>query len=196
MTVLVTGFGPFPGVEDNPTAWLAEQLDGERVGGVPVAARVLPVSFARGPALAAELEVALAPAAVVHLGVSSTARAITVEARAVNRIDARTHDVDGVQPLGACVAPGALDAVLQAPAGRVAGVLAALRGAGVPAERSEDAGRYVCNALYYHSLAAARSPALFVHVPPDGSHDRSGRPWSRSRLLEACRVAVAAWVAG
>ena len=42
---------------------------------------------------------------------------------------------------------------------------------GLPAVTSRSAGRYLCNFLYYHSLAWARGQTetplvLFVHIPP------------------------------
>ncbi|MGZ5851566.1 MAG: pyroglutamyl-peptidase I family protein, partial [Hyphomicrobium sp.] len=47
-----------------------------------------------------------------------------------------------------------------------------LRKLGVPAGTSTDAGRYLCNALLYHSLSAASALAQphlvsFVHLPAD-----------------------------
>jgi pyroglutamyl-peptidase len=41
----------------------------------------------------------------------------------------------------------------------------ALASRGIDAERSDDAGGYVCNDLYYRLLHVLRVPALFVHVP-------------------------------
>ncbi len=49
-------------------------------------------------------------------------------------------------------------------------IVARLKHIGVPCCTSDDAGAYLCNALLYHSLAAARVQASthiagFVHIP-------------------------------
>jgi pyroglutamyl-peptidase len=41
----------------------------------------------------------------------------------------------------------------------------AMRGAGVPARVSRDAGRYVCNHFYFLLLRRLAGRAVFVHVP-------------------------------
>jgi pyrrolidone-carboxylate peptidase len=48
---LVTGFGPFLDVVDNPSGALARALDGSRIGPWRVVGMELPVSTARAPAL-------------------------------------------------------------------------------------------------------------------------------------------------
>ncbi len=57
-------------------------------------------------------------------------------------------------------------------------LLNALRGAGVPAKTSIDAGRYLCNASYFAMLddAGPKPPLVaFVHIPMPRSHARSDR---------------------
>ena len=43
--LLVTGFGPYEDVEENPSGRLVERLDLDPPAGVEIAARILPVSF-------------------------------------------------------------------------------------------------------------------------------------------------------
>ena len=70
--ILVTGFGPFENVEENPSARLVERLDADPPESAEIAARILPVSF-RGAT--SEIDAALAaleprrPAAMLAVAV-------------------------------------------------------------------------------------------------------------------------------
>ena len=155
--LLITGFGPFPGVADNPTARAALTLDGATLSGLRVAGRVLPTSWARAwPTLHAAVA-ALRPHAVLMLGVAARRSLIEVELVARNHAAARA-DVDGDLGPGGEVLPGA-PATL-----RTRLPWEALLGEGVAA--SEDAGDYLCNALFYRALHDLRPSFVgFVHVP-------------------------------
>jgi pyroglutamyl-peptidase len=159
MRVLVTGFGPFPGVEDNPTARLVQQLDGVVLSGEPavrVIGRVLPVSYRRGPqeaiALAREHEVAL----VLGFGVARGRPQVCVERLGV-RVEQGSPDVDGETMTG-MDGPEVVPATLDTPL-----LIEALQ-----ASPSDDAGRYVCNAWLYEVSRALTVPVGFVHVPEEG----------------------------
>jgi pyroglutamyl-peptidase len=201
--ILVTGFGPFPGVPDNPTARLVRGLDGRSYGGAAVRAAVLDVSYDRA---ARQVRAAVAaggwPRLVLHFGVAVGATGVRVEARAVNRKEAAVADVDGELGAAASIDPARpLDAALVT-AVDVAGLVAALNASGISAGPSDDAGRYVCNATYFQSLAwfaaeGAAVPCVFVHVPDvaEGSCDPAGLPWSDDRLLSCGDVALR-WLTG
>jgi pyroglutamyl-peptidase len=160
--LLVTGFGPFPGCPVNPTAWLAE--DAGRALGVEW--RVLPVTWdvpARLAEQVADFD------GVVALGVARGRRAVEVERLAYNAAAADNADAAGVAGSGAALAPGApdvLEGVLHRPP--FGAVVEAARAGGLPVGYSDDAGRYLCNALFFHLLRAAGDggrPVGFVHVP-------------------------------
>jgi pyroglutamyl-peptidase len=61
-------------------------------------------------------------------------------------------------------------------------IVARLTRSGIPCTTSNDAGGYLCNALLYHSLLAARAlpqPFLsgFIHIPAEIPRaDEPGRP--------------------
>lgn len=140
--VLVTGFGPFPGVPRNVSGELAR-----RFGGI-----VLPTEWCS--------EVALpAGCIVLHLGVSRRAGDLVLEQCAYADRRRRT-DAAGAMP-AAARQPGPSLLTTPFDARRLA---AALRRAGHPAVASRQPGRYLCNAVYYASLRAG-VPALFVHIP-------------------------------
>ncbi len=176
--VLVTGFGPFPGVRVNPSAALAWRLARSRRlqrAGIDIAAAELRTAYA-------DMDAALPPLIkradiVLMLGVAARRKWLSVEQRGVNHASRTAPDAGGKSaPLSS---RGAHVRTSRAP---LAACLAALRSARLPARRSIDAGRYLCNASYYRGLAQARAGAtvLFVHVPMPapaaGTRRRRGPP--------------------
>jgi pyroglutamyl-peptidase len=161
--LLVTGFGPFPGVADNPSAAIARRVAGSprwRRLGIETHALVLPTVYSA-------VEGILAPAlkggydAILMIGVAGRARRIRVERRAANRASLLTPDASGRR--------GTRLTLTQGPAHRAsrvatAPVLARLRRAGLDAQASQDAGRYLCNACYF-SVLNEPVPVLFLHIP-------------------------------
>jgi pyroglutamyl-peptidase len=167
--VLLTGFGPFPGVADNPSSWLAETLAERppRDLGAELHARVLPTAWQAAQSVA-RLYQQLQPQVMIHFGVSPRAKTFRIERSAHNRA-ARRADAHGVLPPAPAIhaeGPDRFDTELSA-----AALAARLRACGVAAASSRSAGSYLCNFLYYHSLDwARRQPdprlVLFVHIPP------------------------------
>ena len=151
--VLVTGFEPFGGNEVNPSALIAEALEGV----------VLPVSFERAAtALRGAIE-EHEPDLVVCFGLAADRAAISVERFAHNLDEASTTDNSGKAGSGGPIDPDgplALGSTLPVDA-----IVAALRADAIPAEVSRDAGGYLCNHVFY-SLRRAGANGGFVHVPP------------------------------
>ena len=151
MRVAWTGFGQFQGVEANPSAVLAQRLAAQYDDSV----EILEVSAAAAKAWRcpdAEL--------VVHLGVAITYDAITLERCAYNDASFRVPDQNAFQPSKAPIDESELFGATRTSSIDLAAVA---RKAGV--NLSDDAGRFVCNYLYYCSLANG-VPCVFVHVPP------------------------------
>jgi pyroglutamyl-peptidase len=173
MRLLLTGFGPFPGVPRNPSARLAVSLATEprlRLLGIEAKALVLPTTYAA-------IDLALLPALAQHgpglvlmLGVAARRRALSIETRATNRASRLMPDASGQTGLRLTLEP-------DGPAARhLALASTPLRRMvqGVPARLSRDAGRYLCNAAYFAALGQAGGrTAIFVHVPLP---ERPGRP--------------------
>jgi pyroglutamyl-peptidase len=107
------------------------------------------------------------PLAVLACGLSANKSSVQIERYARNRADFRIPDVDGVQPVGQAVIEGAPERLCSEIADE--SLLQHMRDSGVPAMLSENAGSYVCNALYF-SLLDALAPmglrGLFIHLPP------------------------------
>jgi pyroglutamyl-peptidase len=168
--ILLTGFGPFPGIADNPSARLVESLAGTRSfapRNCELHTQVLPTEWGAVATLVPQLLNSLQPHVTIHLGVSRQAHSLRIERSAHNHIVPR-RDAAGVLPARRRIhldGPGRLDSTVAVP--RLA---ATLRENGVPATSSAHAGSYLCNFLYYHSLSWALSrdkaaPVLFVHIP-------------------------------
>lgn len=164
--VLLTGFGPFPGVPENPSGWLAETLAaGAPVHGWDVKAAVFPTEWEAVAGLSPRLHDKLQPLVTIHFGVSARSKGLRIERAAHNRAEPR-KDACGAKPDSRHIsADGAarLETRLS-----VTALAARLRKQGHNARASHTCGRYLCNFLYYRSLQRTRheeSDALFVHIP-------------------------------
>ena len=167
--VLATGFGPFPGVERNASASVVRALAlSGAAAGIELFAEVIPVEWTEAQAAARRAIAAARPHAILHFGVTKRATGFEIETRAVN-MSGPKQDRAGVARPGRRLAYSGAP-VLQ-PALPPPILLRALRLAGFPAQLSRNAGRYLCNALYYWSLTdAAATGALvsFIHLPAIG----------------------------
>ena len=200
-TVLLTGFDPFGGEARNPSGEAVRSLRGARIAGHAVAVARIPTSFARcGPALARAIA-RYRPSLVLCTGLALGRAAVSLERVAINCIDARIADNDGARPIDVPVvagAPAACFASLPLKA-----MLAAIRARGIPAEVSNTAGTFVCNALAFqlaHGIATRCNGMRggFIHLPaaPFQVADKPGTPsMALEAMAEALRVAVAAALA-
>lgn len=169
-TILLTGFGPFPGMSRNATAVLVPGLAAAarpRFDSHNIVSAVLPCEWTAAPERLAELLENARAVLALHFGVSHTAQGFDVELTSHN-VRQPVHDAAGELPATACIAetgPARLATTL--PAERI---LARLSHLGLPCRSSHDAGGYLCNTLLYHSLTVAdqRGGSFlsgFVHVP-------------------------------
>src|ERR1043166_7458194 len=195
LRVLLTGFGPFPGVPENSSACLVEALAAAPpIHDCDVHSQVFPTEWETVAALAPALHETLQPNVIVHFGVSEHSKTFRIERSAHNRTAPRL-DAKGALPASALVLaqrPERHDTRLPA------AVLAAhLRARGLAATTSRSAGNYLCNFLYYLSLdwgARQETPrlVLFVHIPLRAAQ---GGPLSDAQLLhgaqELLRLALA-----
>jgi pyroglutamyl-peptidase len=191
--VLVTGFLPFGGARYNPSGAAARRVDGLRlvVGDVEAAVVGLgevpvvwhddrdPLDPATGAGWVARAIERIRPALVLCLGVGR-AGPFRIERRARNvcsapgRSDERGTERDPGAPPSSVAhyrpyhhVDGPLDLASTLPWEPIA---AALVAAGIACEPSDDAGRFVCEDLFFDVLWRARETgayrAGFLHVPP------------------------------
>lgn len=178
--LLVTGFEPFGGEVENPSAEAVQALDGWRVAGARVHTRVLPCVFGQALQVLNQALAECRPRLVLAVGQAAGRAELSLERVAINLDDARIPDNAGGQPVDRPV-------VAQGPAAYfsnlpVKAIVAALRGQGLPAGVSHSAGTFVCNHVFYglmHRLTAC--PGVlggFVHVPlsPRQAARQPGQP--------------------
>jgi pyroglutamyl-peptidase len=166
--VLVTGFSPFGGDDENPSRLVARALSHSRIEGLTVVSAELPVSAA-GLGDALEPLWRREPVAILHLGLAGHRAQLALERIAVNLYDFRIPDNAGERlhdmPIAAD-GPAAYWSTLD-----VSGTVSSLRHHGIPAYASLTAGAFLCNAAMYLSLHhLARSgredvPCGFLHLP-------------------------------
>jgi pyroglutamyl-peptidase len=183
-TVLVTGFGPFPGAPFNPTGSLVARLARLRrpaLADVTVVPHIFQTSYA---AVDRELPILIEkhkPDALLMFGLAPRAKTVRIETRARNAL-ALLPDASGRSLPRHSIIGGGPDA-LSLPT-RVRQLLAAGRAARIPLVFSRDAGRYLCNYLCWRAAEAASQDGprvtAFVHVPPVARFAR--RPGKRPRL--------------
>ena len=160
---LLTGFAPFRHWAVNSSGAAARMLSAARPA---LAARILPVDHREaGAALDAALA-AVSPDIALLTGLADEPclRLERAARRPVHEGGAEDGDaaaLHGVWPWAV-----ALDAI---------------RATGAPARLSQDAGRYVCETVYWRGLSAPRRPRLvaFLHVPPIGPD------WPAARIAAA-----------
>lgn len=194
--VLLTGFDPFGDDTMNPSWEAVRKLRGERIRGHTIVVARTPTRF---DACADVLERAIRkhrPRLVLCVGQAAGRAAISLERVAINVKDARIADNAGAQPIDEPVIEGA--PMAYASAMPIKAMVAALRAHGIPAEVSNSAGTYVCNALAFSlaHLIAIRWTTLrggFVHIPfvPAQVTAKPGMPsMPLDTVREALRVCV------
>lgn len=185
--LLLTGFEPFGHWTSNPSwdglqAMLARYP--ELSASAAVATARLPVSYASARITLQQAVLQHQPRTLLSLGIHGgadskgrSARGFYIETRAFNCDDARIPDNSGQSPAGQVIDPAhgpqhTLAATLDAEL-----LHRALAGSGHEAHFSSDAGRYLCNHVFYCALQRAwtyepgagfTGPECvgFVHIPP------------------------------
>ena len=168
ITILITGFGPFPGAPFNPTTALVRDLARLRRPGlsdVRLIGHVFETSYAVVDRELPDLIARHRPDALLMFGVAMRRKHLSIEMRARNPV-ALLPDASGASLARRTIAPGASDLRLPTPH---QALLNAARSARVSAHLSRDAGRYLCNYVAWQGAASLKAGgpriAAFVHVP-------------------------------
>jgi len=206
VTVHVTGFKKFHGVAENPTEKIVSDLRSF------IEERGLPKNLVLGSceiletagqgalgALYKVLESATADRENgssaqgqiiwIHFGVNSGASRFALENQAVNEATFRCPDELGWKPQRVPIVPsdGSISLTRETTL-PVKELTKSLRKTGYDVMPSDDAGRFVCNYVYYHSLRFAEQQgikSLFVHVPLFSTVDKEVQMHFAGSLLEA-----------
>ena len=193
LTVLITGFGPFPGARFNPTGALVAALMRRRpaFGGLRLIGHVFRTSYATVddelPALVAKHR----PDVLLMFGLATRTKYLRIESCARNARSPLLADASGALPERRILPAGAAMLRGRAPLARLLGTV---RKARVPVRISHNAGRYLCNYLYWRAseMIGPNAPrqVVFVHVPAVRSAPRP-RIGSRQRGVGAADLARA-----
>jgi len=203
LTVLITGFGPFPGARFNPTEMLVNKLVHRRrpaLAGLRLVGHVFHTSYAAVDRELPRLIAQHRPDALMMFGLASRTRYLRLEMHARRRQSVLFADASGRFPT-IPVETGARSAI----PGRApfAQLLVAARAGGIPVRLSRDAGRYLCNYLYRRALEIPEKHrprvTVFIHVPKVRPHPvprkrlrrRSASPAGLVRIGEALLLVVA-----
>ena len=148
--ILVCGFGPFPGVPDNPTTALVRSLPW-RLGGFNVHRWVLPVSWQQSGAWLRRRVQSVSPDLLLLTGVGSQAGTAQLETGATNRQDGRPD------AFGDMLLPGPIDPRQKLGHRKncpwpISDLVEGLQRRGHHVQASDDAGAYLCNHTLFHAL--------------------------------------------
>lgn len=186
--VLVTGFGPFHHHVVN-ASWVAVQ-ELQRLGveqnsqPVPLVTREIPVVYDVVSEGIPKLHEEVKPRLCVHVGVSPY-KGVKMERIARNR-PYLMADVHGRAPSGfKCVQGGPECIQTRFSLERVCEKVSRKQ-TDVDFGVSSDAGRYLCDFIYYTSLHVSSAPVLFVHVP------ELNKPYTAEQLGLALKAIVEA----
>lgn len=189
--ILITGFGPFPGMPNNPSARIITHLREHFPGEFHT--RILPVEYRHSPRAFANACKMIRPDIAICLGVSGSTSTIRIEQLARNEAHPGLEDAKGERLESRILdtsGPASYPTMLP-----VNDITKALDNAGIEWISSNDAGGYVCNALFYHAVHRSFTTGVpkavgFVHVPMP-SNSLTGQ-----KLAEAVRVIAAACKCG
>ena len=198
-TLLIAGFGRFPGAPTNPSGTLARLLARRRRIAFEDVARVAHVFRTSYAAVDRDLPKLIEehqPDAIVLFGLAGRTKYVRIELMARNATSLLFPDVDGVVPPQSRIDPRAPSR--RSGAAPFARLLSAARMTRVSTRFSRDAGRYLCNYAYWRAIEAATKPGgprlvLFVHVPKlrAGPRVRRGKHRAMMTAADLARVGEA-----
>jgi pyroglutamyl-peptidase len=170
LSILITGFGPFPGAPYNPTTPLVKRLTALRrpaFDDVKLSSHIFHVTYATVDRELPQLIAKLRPQALLMFGLAGRTGHVRVETRARNAVTTLFPDADRNRARKGSIASDA-DARLFGP--HSTKLLRAARGTGIDARASRDAGSYLCNYLSWRAIEAVSKDdglhlASFVHIP-------------------------------
>jgi pyroglutamyl-peptidase len=202
MLALITGFGPFPGAPLNPSGVLAKALARRRRPAFAALDRTVHVFATRYSSVDRELPKLMAqkPDIVLLFGVAGRRRELCVETQARNAMSLLFPDASRHRPQQGIIKKGA-PAVLKgnAPFPRL---LSAAKTRLAASRLSGDAGRYLCNYVFWRALEYGDGGPLiqFVHIPQGNGKPRPKkfgrrRPSSLAELLNGAEALLIALMA-
>jgi len=178
--ILLTGFEAFGDVDENPTQVIVEAFakQANSIDYAELVCEIIPVEYELSGQRIRELIDQHQPDAVVMTGVSAGRQKINIEFWARNNRTAKIPDNSGVLLDNQPINPDESIEHFLPSTLPVFSLYSKLNNAGIPVERSNNAGGYICNNIFYSAVEylkqCGRDEVLagFVHVPTFESIDR------------------------
>ncbi|MES2317386.1 MAG: pyroglutamyl-peptidase I [Pseudomonadota bacterium] len=193
-TVLLTGFEPFNKETVNPAWEAVRSLEGWSGQGFAVEVLQLPCVFGEANRVLGEALARFKPDVVISVGQAGGRVDLSVERVAINVDDAPIPDNAQRQLVDEAIVAGGPAAYFSTLP--IKAIVAALRGAGLPASVSQTAGTFVCNHVFYglmHATAGQKVRAGFIHIPylPEQAAAHPGAAsMALADLVKGLKVAV------
>ena len=194
--IILTGFEPFGGMAVNPS-WEGVRLVPDHIGsGASGGARIiklrLPVVFGKAYEILENCMNETCPDGVILTGLAGGRQDVTPEVIAVNVMDARIADNSGFKPQWERIDPAGPDGLFSTLPNLE--LIGAVNDAGISASLSFSAGTFVCNDLFYRTMAgiakkglSAPFPAGFIPVP-------DMEPARIAKTLKTCLNALSEYI--
>lgn len=189
--VLVTGFGPYLNHPVN-ASWEAVKImnkdEIEKKHNVELVLIELPVTYDNVDEFVPALWQTHTPKLVIHVGVSSIGKCLQLESQAHRKGYQKKDYFDKIPENSTCLAEGAIRLHTKL---NVEQICKEFNGDNPPDERyraevSYDAGRYLCEYIYYTSLSIDNTRTLFVHVPVMDIYSSEETASGLERILDLC----------
>lgn len=197
--VLFTGFSVFPGAPVNPTEALVRELrnqPGDVGDNCTFRTEVLDVDYSSIGNQLADVAEEFAPDIAIHFGLAAEATGFRLEKLARNVAATDRPDNIGNYSGGTIVGSGPSQFESTLPR---TNIFDALTRSGLPATLDDQAGDYLCNAVFYLSRSGqcgAFSPNMsgFIHVPQlpveDGGISGDGVRLPLADLVRGARIVI------
>lgn len=187
---MVTGFGPFANHPVNASWEAVKLLDKQEIENKHRCELVLieiPVTYENVDEFVPALWETHTPKLMIHVGVSSIANELTLEVQAHKKGYQRLDYFDKCPANHVCTADGAVRIHTKLNVERICKEFNdASPEDSTRAVSSKDAGRYLCEYIYYTSLSVDNSRTLFVHVPDTNVYSSEQTARGLQRIIELC----------
>ncbi|MFN6991224.1 MAG: pyroglutamyl-peptidase I [Fervidobacterium sp.] len=170
--ILLTGFEPFGGEKINPSQEIikrVEKLSNRFLNSAKIYTMILPVSYKRSIEILHNFYEKNNIDFAIHIGQAGGRSVVELERLAVNIKSSVHQDNDGIVENDTKIIENGADAYLtKIDVKKIAEILNLKKK--LPVSISYDAGRFICNEIFYFSLHNSfikQNPkhALFIHVP-------------------------------
>ncbi|XP_066967724.1 pyroglutamyl-peptidase 1 [Macrobrachium rosenbergii] len=166
--IYLTGFGPFPPHGVNPSQVAVEHLDVTKLEeelDVKVVKEIIPVEYEKVTKVVKQRWKELKPKLTVHVGVSGQAETLVLEQVGHNNGYSRLDNCRCLPSRGECC-PGGEEVITSGiRMDLISRALNSDTSLKLTCVKSTDAGRFLCDFIFYTSLHEDKSRSAFIHVP-------------------------------